>query len=79
MAQARLEAELQAIRQQGIAFGPDGPLPGVVCVAAPVWGPRRSLVAAISVSGHRARFEDGSVIGHVRRAAWSASAAVRST
>jgi DNA-binding IclR family transcriptional regulator len=77
-AHTRLEAELRAIRQDGIAFCPDTPLPGVVCVAAPVWGPHRILAAAISVSGPRARFDAGSVIGHVRRAACAASTATRS-
>jgi DNA-binding IclR family transcriptional regulator len=78
LSQARLEAELRTIRQQGIAFCPDGPLPGVVRVAAPVWGPRRSLIAAISVSGHRARFDASTVVRHVRHAASAASAAARS-
>lgn len=80
ISQARLETELRTIRQQGVAFCPYGPLPGVVSVAAPVWGPRRSLVAAISVSGHRTRFDTGTVVRQVRHAAsaaTSASSAVR--
>jgi DNA-binding IclR family transcriptional regulator len=77
LSQARLEAELRTIRQQGIAFCPDTPLPGVVSVAAPVWGPRRSLIAAISVSGQRTRFDASTVIHHVRHAASAASAVTR--
>lgn len=72
ISRARLEKELAAIRERGIAFSSDD-VPGVVCVAAPVWGPRRSVLAAISVSGHRKRFDASAVVGHIRRAAHAAS------
>ncbi|MCR6499241.1 IclR family transcriptional regulator [Shinella sp. CPCC 101442] len=46
-----LMAELDRIRQSGIAFDREEHEPGIRCVAAPVFDAGRSLVAGISVTG----------------------------
>ncbi len=44
-------AELDRIRQSGIAFDREEHEPGIRCVAAPVFDESRSLVAGVSVTG----------------------------
>jgi len=44
-------AELDSIRQSGIAFDREEHEPGIRCVAAPVFDESRSLVAGVSVTG----------------------------
>ena len=46
-----LFAELESIRETGIAFDREEHEPGIRCVAAPVFDARRSLVAGVSVTG----------------------------
>lgn len=48
---AALLAELDVIRESGIAFDREEHEPGIRCVAAPVFDAARSLVAGISVTG----------------------------
>ncbi len=67
-----LREELRAIRQEGVAFSSNEFLPGVASVATPVWGSRRSVVAAISVSGPRERL-DAYATRQVRLAAHATS------
>ncbi len=73
ISQLMLDKELRTIRQQGVAFGSDDALPGVVSIAAPVWGARRSVLAAISVSGRDRHFDVNAATRHVRRAAHAAA------
>jgi IclR family KDG regulon transcriptional repressor len=72
----RLQAELTAVRRAGIAYDFGETHPEAVCVAAPVLGSGGQAVAAVSISGHITRFEPGTVIDRLRRAARAASAAM---
>ena len=51
----RLEAELRAVRRQGIAFNNEERFVGLRAVGAPVLGPDDDVLAAISVSGPTTR------------------------
>lgn len=53
---ATLKAELAEVRQRGYAMSFNGSRPGVNSVSAPIWGPERLPVAALSVSGPAERF-----------------------
>ena len=53
---ADLFAELEHIRTRGWCFDDQEHFMGMSCVAAPVFGANREVVAAISVSGPSARF-----------------------
>jgi DNA-binding IclR family transcriptional regulator len=75
MSHIQTERELRAIRREGVVVSPDPTLPGVFCVAAPIWGPRRSVLAAISASGSHHGMDTSVVVGHVRRAAYAARSA----
>jgi len=48
----QLRAELNTIRQSGIALDQEEQAAGTLCCAAPIFGPNRKVVAAVSVSGH---------------------------
>lgn len=50
----RLRREVQTVRAYGVAYDREEATIGVSCVAAPIYGPDRKVVAAISISG-RAR------------------------
>ena len=52
---AKLQRELQTIAVNGIAFDREEASVGVCCVAAPVFGPDRTVVAAMSVTGRIGR------------------------
>lgn len=54
-----LAAELERIRDRGVAFNREECIPGLQAVAAPVLGPDGSVVGALSVSGpaHRMKGE----------------------
>lgn len=52
-----LRAELDRVRRAGVAVCAQEAVPGLVCLAAPVIGPRARPVAAISVSGNADRFD----------------------
>jgi DNA-binding IclR family transcriptional regulator len=51
----RLEVDLQLVRQRGYAVADSELEPGLVAVAAPVYGSSATVIAAISVSGPSAR------------------------
>ena len=69
----RLECDLQAVQRDGIAVSCSEFLPGIVNVAAPVWGSGRSVVAAISVSGPEDRLDVSGASRHIRRITHAAS------
>jgi DNA-binding IclR family transcriptional regulator len=52
---ARLEQQLATARRRGWAESVSERAPGVASVSAPVFGPDRSLIAAVSVSGPASR------------------------
>jgi DNA-binding IclR family transcriptional regulator len=52
-----LRAELQTIRQDGIAFSFEEQVPGIVGAARPVVGPHGHVVGAISVASPAARYD----------------------
>ena len=51
----RLEVDLQLVRQRGYAVADSELEPGLIAVAAPVYGSSTTVIAAISVSGLSAR------------------------
>ena len=58
---AALFSELERIRARGWSFDDEERYVGMSCVAAPVFGPTKEPIAAISVSGPSARFSEQSV------------------
>ncbi len=75
--QAALQLELARVRRQGVGIDRAELRPGVVCVAAPVFGADRRPMCAISVSGPVDRLVTSHLVDIVRRAADIASASVR--
>lgn len=53
-----LEAELDQIRERGVAFDGEERAEGIRCVAAPVTDNRNQLIGAVSVSGPSTRMKD---------------------
>lgn len=49
--ESRLRRELAEVVEFGVAFDREESVVGVACVAAPIYGPDRTVVAAISVTG----------------------------
>jgi IclR family transcriptional regulator, KDG regulon repressor len=75
-----LRAEFEAARRDGFALDNQEHNEGVRCVAAPVFGPGRRSVAAISVSGPTVRITDERVpelLSRVREAAEAISERLR--
>ncbi|MFF8993772.1 IclR family transcriptional regulator [Streptomyces sp. NPDC014983] len=70
-----LAAELSRIRHEGVAYDDEESRIGLNCVAAPVLGPGGRAVAALSVSGTRARIDTRRLSPDVRRIAAEASRA----
>ena len=54
-----LEHELAAIREQGVSFDREEIVPGLTCVAAPIFNHEGKPIAAMSVSIPTYRFADG--------------------
>ena len=71
-----LAAELDTIRREGIAFDNEESQLGLSCVAAPVMGPRRGVVAALSIAGPRGRIDTRRLSTDLRRVSASASQAM---
>lgn len=65
----RLALELEAVREQGVAFDRQENTLGLTCVAAPVLGWRGEVVAAVSVTGPVSRFRPAACAAAVRHAA----------
>ena len=57
---------LRAIRSAGVAFDREETFLGVACVAAPIFGPDGSAVAAVSVAGPTHRFQPDGLANQVR-------------
>lgn len=72
-----LAEQLVAVRDQGVAFDCEESSLGVCCAAAPVFGPDRKLVGAISVSGGPARFDRVRLSAVVRAACAGVTRALR--
>jgi IclR family acetate operon transcriptional repressor len=68
-----LQRELAKVRREGVAFEYEESTKGVVCVASPVMGPDGHAVAALSVSGWRARCDPVRFAPAVRTAALAVS------
>ncbi|RYF43064.1 MAG: IclR family transcriptional regulator [Comamonadaceae bacterium] len=64
-----LRAQLDRAVEIGVAFEREESALGIVCVAAPVFGPNDDVVAAISVTGPTGRFIPESQVAAVRAAA----------
>ncbi|WP_434444370.1 IclR family transcriptional regulator [Lentzea sp. E54] len=69
----RLCAELGNVRRYGVAFDRGEWCSGVTGVAAPIWGPGRVLMGAISVMGPADRLRADAVAPKVSKAAGNAS------
>lgn len=73
----RLRAELQRIRQEGIAHDRQEAVLGLACVAAPIMGSTGRAVAALSVASTDLRFQPDLFAPILRRIAYQASLAMR--
>lgn len=62
-----LRAELDRVRAQGWSLVEHEVSPGVVGVAAPIYGPGRRVVAALNVSMHGSRDNAAEYIAQIRR------------
>lgn len=71
-----LTAQLEQIREHGAAYDREESMPGLVCVAAPVFGPHQQVVAALSVAGPKNRFSPERSGAAVQTAARSLSRAL---
>ncbi|WP_329791582.1 IclR family transcriptional regulator [Lentzea sp. DG1S-22] len=69
----RLREELARVQRYGVAFDRGEWIHGLTGVAAPVWGPGRTLVGAISVVGPFGRVVPDAIAPRVRRVADIAS------
>jgi DNA-binding IclR family transcriptional regulator len=69
---AELRAELERIRREGIAVDLGGLGRGLACVATPIWGPARTVVAVFAVTGPVHGLDVPAVSRQLRRAAHSA-------
>lgn len=57
-----LRSELKIVKQQRFAIDREEALPGIACVAAPIFSVSRQIIAAISVSGNSAKMLDDQVL-----------------
>lgn len=64
-----LRAQLERALETGVAFEREESALGITCVAAPVFGPDDTAVAAISVTGPTGRFTPENHVAAVRAAA----------
>lgn len=72
-----LEQELRQIAEDGVAYDREEAQIGLVCVAAPVFGPGDRLLAGLSISGPTARAKVESFAPTVRTAARALSRTLR--
>jgi len=70
---AELVAELQRVRKRGVAFDYQEAFPGIVSVAAPVFGPDEDALGAISLAGVAGRLDLARLDAAVRTTALSVS------
>ncbi|MDD4733169.1 MAG: IclR family transcriptional regulator [Desulfovibrio sp.] len=67
-----LRRELQTIRERGIGIDDEEHVPGLMCIAAPIFNHSGEAVAAISVSGAKAGISS-KLVGRIsEKVAWSA-------
>ncbi len=78
-APARLLAELARVRSEGVAYDREEADVGMVCVAAPLFGPNGQCVAAMSITGRASTLRPDQLGLAVRTAALGASRALRNT
>ena len=67
--EGRLRAELEKIRQTGLAFDNQEQAVGTSCCAAPIFGIRQTVVGSVSVSGHTESLQFDLVAAAVRSTA----------
>ncbi|MFC0863212.1 IclR family transcriptional regulator [Sphaerimonospora cavernae] len=73
---AALDRELHVVRRRGVAYSKEEFAEGIVCAAAPVFGPDGRVVMAVSVAGASPRAVSAEVADLVRRTAHAISAAL---
>jgi IclR family KDG regulon transcriptional repressor len=64
---------LASVREQGVAFDMEENLPGVTCVAAPIFDPLARVIAALSISGPTTRMKSklNAIKNDIRTSAWT--------
>ncbi len=75
----QLQQELETIRQQGYAVDHGEQEEGVRCLAAPVYGPKGRVVAAVSISGPSSRLDSRRIptlLPHLKRISAAISSAL---
>lgn len=72
-----LRAELATARDCGVAFEREESTVGITCVAAPIFNPRGSVIAAISITGWANRLNPDRYASAVRTAALGISRVLR--
>ncbi|HXR71089.1 IclR family transcriptional regulator [Actinocrinis sp.] len=68
-----LQRELETVRDAGFAHDRGEYIPGIGCVAAPLWGPGHTLVGALSVSAPARRLDPTTAVKQLWRIANAAS------
>jgi IclR family KDG regulon transcriptional repressor len=68
-----LRRELETVRNGGFAHDRGEYIPGIGCVAAPLWGPGHTLVGALSVSAPAHRLDVTRTVNQLWRVATAAS------
>jgi len=58
-----LRSELKTVKQQRFAIDREEALPGIACVAAPIFSVSRQIIAAISLSGNSEKILDEQTLG----------------
>jgi IclR family KDG regulon transcriptional repressor len=71
-----LAAELDRIRQEGVAFDDEESQLGLICVASPVFASDGSAIAALSIAGPRGRIDTRGLSTELRRVSAAASRAM---
>ncbi len=76
LGRAALDRELSVIRRQGVAYSREEFAEGVVCAAAPVFGPDGRVCMALGVAGPLSAVASAEVAGIVKRAAHTISVTI---
>lgn len=71
-----LAAELERIRNRGLAFDDEESQPGLSCVASPVFAADRRVIAALSIAAPHGRVDVGRLSTELRRVSAAASQAI---
>jgi DNA-binding IclR family transcriptional regulator len=76
LGRAALDRELSVVRRQGVAYSREEFAEGVVCAAAPVFGPDGRVCMALGVAGPLSAVASAEVASMVKRAAHTVSGSI---